>query len=140
MKKFFSLTGAVIAVLALITISCEKTPEELLIGKWEVQYVDINGYVNNVLVIDSTANYDPGEMQLEFFDGGTGKEYENGDLNDTFTWAVNGDKVTVTVSGSDPMEFAFTVGEKAMSYTMTEEWTEGEVNYKIEMIFHLKRL
>jgi hypothetical protein len=140
MKKIFSFTSIVIAAIALITISCEKTPEELLIGKWEVQYVDVMGYVNNVLVIDSTATYDPGEMQLEFFEGGTGKEYENGDLNDTFTWVVNGDKVTVTVSGSDPMEFAFTVGKSAMSYTMTEEWTEGDISYKIVMIFNLKRL
>ena len=140
MKKFFSLTGAVIAVIALITISCEKTPEELLIGKWEVQSVHIQGYANNVLLLDSIATYDPGDMQLEFFEGGTGKEYENYELNDNFTWVVNGDKVTVTVSGSDPMEFPFTVGEKAMSYTMTEEWTEGEDNFKIEMIFHLKRL
>jgi hypothetical protein len=52
-------------------------------------------------------------MTLKILDDGTGEEWEDGDLNDTFTWVLDGDIITVTVAGEVPMEIP-------MIYTVTD--------------------
>jgi hypothetical protein len=142
MKKLFSLTSLIFIAIALITVSCEKTPEELLIGKWEVQSVNVKLYINNVLQDEATEPYDANEMVIEFLEGGTGKEYEDNVLNDTFGWSVNGDKITITFIDEDPQDVTFSVGEDDLTFSMTESETDpssGDVT-KMVMTFTLKRI
>jgi hypothetical protein len=142
MKKLFSLTTLIVAVIALITTGCEKTPEELLIGKWEVQSMDLKLYIDNVLEESATETYDPNEMVLEFLDGGSGKEYSSGTQVDTFNWTVNGDKLTLTYTGEDPVEVKFSVGENSLEVTMEESETDSETGdvYKMVMVIKADRV
>jgi hypothetical protein len=117
MKKLISFTSLIIFFLILISSGCKKdeevvtkTPEELLIGTWDVSYFAQVTYLNGVKyegseTIDLIA---PGEMTLKILDDGTGEEWENGDLIDTFTWVLNGDIITVTVAGEVPMVMPMT--------------------------------
>jgi len=142
MKKLFSLTSLIFIAIALITVSCEKTPEELLIGKWEVKSLNVKLYLNNVLQDEATEPYEANAMVIEFLEGGTGKEYEDNVLNDTFGWSVNGDKLTITFIDEDPTEVTFSVGEDDLTFSMTESETDpssGDVT-KMVMTFTLKRI
>jgi hypothetical protein len=142
MKKLFSLTSLIFIAIALITVSCEKTPEELLIGKWEVKSLNVKLYLNNVLQDEATEPYEANAMVIEFLEGGTGKEYEDNVLNDTFGWTVNGDKLSITFIDEDPQEVTFSVGEDDLTFSMTESETDpssGDVT-RMVMTFTLKRI
>lgn len=126
MKKFISFTGLIIFFLILISSGCKKDEEvNLLIGTWSVSYQSTVLYKNGEYFSSDTIKLlNPGEMDLKIFDGGTGEEWENGTLNDTFTWVLNGDILTVTVAGDPPMvmEMTYTVTDKKLLLigTMTQ--------------------
>jgi hypothetical protein len=122
MKKFISFTGLIIFLLILISSGCKKdevvvtkTTEELLIGTWDVSYFAQVTYLNGVKEEESESIdlIAPGGMTLEILDDGTGEEWEYGDLNDTFTWVLDGDILTITVAGEVPMVMP-------MSFTVTD--------------------
>jgi hypothetical protein len=117
MKKLISLTGLIILLLALISSGCKKdeevvtkTTEELLVGTWDVSYFAEVTYLNGEKLGESESIdlLNPGDMTLEILDDGTGEEWEDGALNDTFTWVLDGDILTVTVAGEVPMVMPMT--------------------------------
>ena len=140
MKKLFSFTSLIFLVLALITVSCEKTPEELLIGKWEIQSLNLKIYANNVLQDQATETYTANEMVLEFLEGGVGKEYADNVLSSTFAWAVDGDVCTITYTGDEAFDVTFTVDEDNLTFSMEETETDGGTVYKYVMTFTGKRV
>jgi hypothetical protein len=142
MKKLFSLTSLIFAVIALITVSCEKSSEELIIGKWEVKTLNLKMYINNVFEDEATENYDAEEMVLEFLEGGTGKEYEDGTLNDTFEWSIDGDVLTITFPDDDPMVVTFSVDKDKLVFSMEDSSTDSESGdvYKYVMTFTANRI
>lgn len=98
--------------------SCEKekTAADLLIGKWEIQFLHIIAYVDNDILGDSTANYDSGNAWIDFKDDNSGhvyvKDYENYD----FTWSVNGDVINFKAPSQATIYMSFTVSETNLTY------------------------
>jgi hypothetical protein len=122
MKKFISFTSLIIFFLILISSGCKKdeevvtkTPEELLIGTWDVSYFAQVTYLNGVKYegSESINLLNPGDMTLKIFDDGTGESWTDGALDSSFTWVLNGDIITVTVAGEVPMVID-------MTYTVTD--------------------
>lgn len=140
MKKLFSFTSLIFLSLALITVSCEKSPEELLIGKWEIQTLTVKVYENNVLQDQASDSYEANEMVLEFLEGGAGKEYSDNVLIDTFGWSVNDDVCTITYTGDEPFEVSLSVDEDKLSFSMEESETDGDIVYKYVMTFSGRRI
>lgn len=140
MKKLFSFTTLIFLVLALLTVSCEKSPEELLIGKWEIQTLNFKTYENNVLQDQETETYTANEMVLEFLEGGSGKEYSDNVLTSTFSWAVDGDICTISNPGEEPFDLNLSVGEDNITFSMEESETDGGIVYKYVMTFSGKRI
>jgi hypothetical protein len=143
MKKTFYLTGLIMFLLAFSIVSCEKdkTPEELLIGKWNMvseHYID---YEDGVKSGEDTYTYDPGEGAIEFLNGGTGKIYEDGVVQETFSWEVNGDVLTITETGTVGyyINMDFTVSETDLTLKFSDEETYDGVVYKTETEIILSR-
>jgi len=141
MKKLFSLTGLIVFLLAFSIIGCkkDKTPEELIIGKWNAVSEAWTDYEDGVKTDEGTDTYDQNEMALEFSDNGTGKVYYDNQVGDTFTWEMNGDVLTVIIPGEDPEEMGFTVNEDDLTLTMTYEETYDGVVYKYVSDLYLTR-
>jgi hypothetical protein len=143
MKKIFYVTGSILFLLALSLTSCEdeKTPEELLIGKWDMESEHYTEYTDGVKTDENTYTYDPGEEAIEFLEGGTGKIYEDGVANETFSWEISGDILTVTEPGDEdePMDMDFTVSETGLTLEFSSEETFEGVVYKSEAELILSR-
>jgi hypothetical protein len=137
MKKIFSSISLILVLFALATVTCkkDKSSEELLIGKWEIQTMYWVDYKNNVKTDEGTETFSADEMVLEFLSNKTGKEYEDGNLNDTFEWSINGDKITLTLTGEDPMDIDFSVNESTLTFSMTEIEVDGSDTYRYEMTY-----
>ena len=126
MKKIVFYTSLVVLLITLATSSCEKTKtsEELLIGKWEMQFLHIVSYVDNVILNDSTTYYIPGNSWIEFEDNNTGQVYIKDQQNDGFNWSVNGDNVTIkfTTGAKNTVISTFSVSETQLTWynTMNE--------------------
>jgi hypothetical protein len=133
MKKLFSLTGFMLFLLALSSVSCEKKDkaiEDQLIGKWNVVTEKYTEYKDNVKTYEGTDTYGPGEMVIEFFADGTGKIYEDGDLTETFDWKINGDLLAIT-SGIEGTKVAeFNINKSTMTLKISAEGTFDGVIYK----------
>jgi len=142
MKKLFCVTGSVLFLLALSLTSCEdeKTPEELLIGKWNMETEHYTSYEDGVKTDEETYTYDPGEGAIQFLEGGTGKIYEDGVVQDTFSWEINGDILAITETGSSiSINMDFTVSESKLTLRFSYEETWEGVVYKEETELFLSR-
>jgi len=129
MKKTFCVTGSILFLIALSFTSCEKkTPEELLIGKWNMKSEHYIAYQDGVKTDEDTYDYDPGEGAFLFLNDGTGKIYEDGVVEYTFTWEINGDVLTISSFEQGVTEMDFTVSENDLTLTYSNRATlEGRV-------------
>lgn len=140
MKQTICVTGSILFLIALSFTSCEKkTPEELLIGKWNMESEHYIDYEDGVKTDEDTNDYDPGEGAISFLDDGTGKIYEDGVVEDTFTWEINGDILTVSMPGQGVMEMDFTVSENDLTLTYSNEGTLEGIVFKTEWEITLSR-
>jgi hypothetical protein len=113
--------------------------EELVVDRWNVFSQKVTVYKNNVIIQDTTAYYTVGEMAIEFLVNGTGNEYENGVLNDTFTWSQNGDSLVVIITGQDPISLKCIVNGDTMTLNTAIELTSGSDVYRLVEYMVLKR-
>lgn len=134
MKRLISFTGLAFFLLALTTSSCKKDKVNLLIGTWNVSYQSVLTYLNGEQANDTTNLFNPGDMIIKIFDGGTGEEWEKGTLHDSFTWILNGDVIDVTLNGQETaMEMAYTVTEKKLLLIDKVTTTLGNDTYVTTM-------
>jgi hypothetical protein len=99
----------------------EKTPEEMLVGKWEIQFLHTVSYVDNVFLGDSTAYYDTGDAWIEYKDNRTGKVYFKDVQNDEFTWSVEEDIITIdfTTGNQNTVYLTFSVSDTQLTWYST---------------------
>jgi hypothetical protein len=99
---------------------------------WNMESDHYTDYEDGVKIDEDTYDYDPGEGAISFLEGGTGKVYEDGVVEDTFSWEISGDILKITVPGEDVMHMDLTVSENdlTLKYSYEETW-EGVV-YKTE--------
>ena len=123
MKNLIFCTRLVVILIALTTSSCEKdkTPEELLIGKWEIQFLHKIAYVDDIFLGDTTIYYDPGDAWIKFNDDKTGGTYFFGPGPNDFKWSVNGDNITInfTTGDKNTVVLTFAVSETTLSWVAT---------------------
>lgn len=139
MKKLFSLTRLIIFLLALSTVSCEKTDEELLVGKWEGVSERTIDYEDSEIVKDSTYTYESDEFVLEIFADGTCKSFEYGVLDKTWDWEIDGDIFSL-IEGYNSRGAKYTINEDTLTMDFTSEWDEEGVEYKRVFYYIFKRI
>jgi hypothetical protein len=120
MKKRIVGFSLSFTLIALILVSCEcdeeNTTEELLIGKWNIQFLHIIASVDNVYLGDSTAYWNSGDAWIEFKDDKTGHTYIKDTEDHGFTWSIEGEIVKYMVSGQPTINMTVTVGESQLAY------------------------
>jgi hypothetical protein len=136
MKKLISFTGLIIFFLALVSSSCKKDEEvSLFVGIWNVRSESMVVYLNNEKYSETIDLYDPGDMVLKIFDGGTG-EHWTGDVKDqNFTWVLSGNTITVTLDDEDNtvMAMTYTVTDTRMILMIDQTSIEGSDTYVMNM-------
>ncbi len=86
-------TAFLLCILFLSLSGCEekKTPEEVLIGTWNIKSVRTIEYHNETKTYDDTHNYNPNEFAIQFLENGIGKVYMDGVVVDSYAWSFNAD-------------------------------------------------
>jgi hypothetical protein len=145
MKRYFTVIGLISFLFALSAGSCkkEKSSEELLIGRLNLDSEKTTSFENGVKTDKESITYEPGEKVKEIIKNGTGKYYEDGNLTEIFDWEIVGYLLIVTIvtppTGDNPVEAEFTVNENTMTLRMTEEFTFNQIVYKLVFDAILKR-
>lgn len=91
--KRLSFVSALIILLSFFSTSCkkEKSAEELIIGKWDVQDFTEVIYVGGIKTESYTYYLQPEELQFQFVDDGSGISYKDGDIDFAFEWTIDND-------------------------------------------------
>ncbi len=105
MKRILLLTGL---ALGMGTFSCKKgdsavarSKEELIVGKWSINRVQVKGYLSGALVADSVLPNTPKPENFAKFDGAGNIEYRfNKATSDFGTYIFKGqDSIHATIAG-----------------------------------------
>ncbi len=134
-RKAFKLFTAFLLAFALFFVGCEDdgpSIKSLLLGKWQVNSVVMTGYIGGTQIGQESETFDPNELVVEFVDGGTGIVYEYGDQTDTFSWTLDGKKMTFPPFGWDPVEGTVKVTKTTLKVTWEEEETVEQITYTIK--------
>ncbi|MDQ1296684.1 MAG: hypothetical protein QG611_662 [Bacteroidota bacterium] len=140
MKNLILTPAFIVAFTCLFLSSCEKEKplSELIIGKWEVEYVTQVIYENNVLKAEYKEYLDDNEIAMQLVTGGTGIYSESTD-DYLFSWTFNGTSLTISKLSQETLVWNVEMnGDKLVwSYNSTD--TENPV-VTYEYLFTAKRV
>lgn len=138
MKKFKSF-AALLMIFALFFVGCEDdgpSTKSLLLGKWQINSISMSAYIGGALIATESETFDTNELVIEFVDGGTGIVYNYGEIDDTFTWSLDGKKMTFPPFGMDPVQGTVNVTKTTLKVTWEEEETYDQITYTIEYVIN----
>ena len=133
-RKTFKLFAAFLLAFAIFFVGCEDdgpSTKSLLLGKWQINSVVLTAYVGGQQIAQESETFEANELVIEFLDGGTGIVYEYGDQIDTFTWSLDGKKMTFPPFGQAPVEGTVKVTKTTLKVTWEEEETIEQITYTI---------
>ncbi len=133
-RKSFKLFASLLLVFALFFVACEDdgpSTKSLLLGKWQITTITLTAYIGGQQIAQESETFEANEMVIEFLDGGSGIVYEYDDQIDTFTWSLDGKKMTFPPFGEAPVEGTVNVTKTTLKVTWEEEEVEQQVTYTI---------
>lgn len=136
-RNTFRFFTAFLLVFALFFAACEDdgpSTKSLLLGKWQINLVSMSAYIGGALIATESETFETNELVIEFVDGGTGIVYNYGDIDDTFTWSLDGKKMTFPPFGMDPVEGTVKVTKTTLEVTWEEEETYDQITYTIKYL------
>ncbi len=129
--KFFT---AILLAFALFFAGCEDdgpSTKSLLLGKWQITSITLTAYIGGQQVAQESETYEANELVIELLEGGTGIVYTYGDIEDTFTWSLDGKKMTFPPFGEAPVEGTVNVTKTTLKITWEEEEVVEQITYTI---------
>ena len=143
MKNLVFYSSLVVLLISLITAGCKKDKSEPIVGKWEFLSCHADTIVNNIIIDDSTINYNPGDRWIEFYDDNTGY-VKNIGATANFTWSVNGNEIMAKVAGQAPLYLIYILEEPKLTWTVTfaegDDWPNPGDHYKLVLTEILQRM
>ena len=140
MKKLILTPVFIISLALLFLTSCEKEKplSELIIGKWEVEYVTQVIYENNVLKAEYKEYLNENKITMQLVSGGTGI-YSESNEDYLFSWTFDGTSITILNLSQDTLVWNLKMdGDKLVwSYNATDS-NNTSVTY--EYFFTAKRI
>lgn len=133
MKRIRFFTAFLLA-FALFFAGCEDdgpSTKSLLLGKWQITSITLTAYIGGQQIAQESETYEANELVIELLDGGTGIVYEYGDQVETFTWTLDGKKMTFPPFGEAPVEGTVNVTKTTLKITWEEEEVVEQVTYTI---------
>lgn len=141
MMKKLILTPVFIVSLALLFLtSCEKEKpiSELIIGKWEVEYVTQVIYENNILSAEYKEYLNENKITFQLVAGGTGI-YSESNEDYLFSWTFDGTSITILNLSQDTLVWNLKMdGDKLVWSYNTTDSNNTSVTY--EYFFTAKRI
>jgi hypothetical protein len=143
MKKSISVSGLLIMFLIINSTSCKKdntiqSLDEQIIGKWDVQSIQQVSYEDDVKVSETTVYLKKDELSFQFAEGGTGIQYQDGEIAGVFTWEITDG--TMHIEGGDQaLEWAITIENDILVWSYPETEVINEITYKYEFFYSAKR-
>lgn len=134
-SKTFKFLTALLLVFGLVFTGCEDdgpSTKSLLLGKWQINSVSMSAYIGSQLIATESETFEANELVVEFVDGGTGIVYSYGEIDDTFTWSLDGKKLTFPPFGMDPVEGTVKVTKTTLKVTWEETETYEGITYNIK--------
>jgi hypothetical protein len=134
MKRLTRIAVPVVLFLLLQLSSCEKEKplSEMIVGKWEVETLTQDNYVDNVKETAIIYYYQPGDMTVQFVEGGSGIVSENGDPIILFTWTLNG-RIVILMNGDEMLQWEVWFENENLMWSFSQ--TEIEDNYTTKRVF-----
>jgi hypothetical protein len=143
MKKSFSVSGFLILLLIIISTSCKKdntiqSLDEQIIGMWDVQSIQQVSYENDVKVSETTVFLKTDELSFQFAEGGTGIQYQDGEIAGVFTWEITDS--TIHIEGGDQsLDWSVTIENNILVWSYPESEVINDITYKYEFFYSAKR-
>jgi hypothetical protein len=136
MKKTTSFSLPITFLIVSLLTSCEKEKplNEQIIGKWEVQSIQQVNYENNIKVSETTIFLKSDEYAIQFAEGGSGIQYQGGEIYGVFTWVLTGETVRIT-GGNIIYDWKITIDNNTIVWSFTESETTGGATYKYEFFY-----
>jgi hypothetical protein len=139
MKKLILPTGFLLFVIPVLFTSCEKEKplSELMIGKWDVEYIIRFTYKSNVLMSEYKEYQDAGTIIMQFVTGGSGI-YSNPDDDYLFSWTLNGNSISIKNLSQDTLVWELKMDGDKLVWSYKETDTE-DTSVTYEYFFTAKR-
>ena len=141
-----TLMGGVILLLAAVLVSCSKSADNNIIGKWQSTTVAYQTYEGDRLVDEGSSNCIDWYLGFEFREGGSGQiiDYDSGAGSSTLpiTWVIMGDKLIIT-SASSASSLTFdivSISSSSMVLSLTSEYAESGVRYRDVETYTFKKI
>ncbi|HNW56741.1 MAG TPA: hypothetical protein PLR88_08535 [Bacteroidales bacterium] len=141
MKNTIFLSAILLVLLSSGLTSCEKekSADELIIGTWKVQDYTSILYIGGIKSESHTYFLNTDELSFEFLEGGSGIEYQDGEMYQVFEWTIENSSLVMTY-GKIVQNWSFTVDEGTLTFTATGSGTMDDgTAYTYDVIYTATR-
>jgi hypothetical protein len=135
-KKVISVSVLIISLFVFLLASCEKEKplSEQIIGKWNVQSIQQVNYENNVKVSETTIFLKTDEYAIQFVDGGSGIQYQDGAIAGAFEWVLTGSIIRIT-GGNNIYNWTITIDNNTLIWSYTNSEVVNGTTNKYEFFY-----
>ena len=137
MKKNISVPALFAFLTLFLLTSCEKKDLPLndqLIGKWEVQSIQQVNFENNVKISETTIFLKTNEYSIQFVDGGTGIQFQDGAIVGAFTWTLSGQTLRIT-GGTSIWDWGISINSNTLVWSYSESEVVDTITKKYEYYY-----
>lgn len=135
MKK--SIYAFCLIALAFATTSCEKEKslEEAIIGRWEVQSEQQIYYLDGDKKFEYIFYYEAGETEYEFTSGGSIIRYYMDDVDGMSTFTITGSIITIENGDNDIDWEKTSIDGSTLTWTQTGTEVIDDLTYTVEIVY-----
>jgi hypothetical protein len=139
-KKVITVSVLIGSLFMFFITSCEKEKplSELIVGKWKVQTIQQVNYENNVKVSETTIFLKTDEYAMQFVEGGSGIQYQDGQAAGVFEWVLTGSIIRIT-AGNYIYDWTVTVDNNTLVWTYTDSEVVNGTTNKYEFFYTATR-
>jgi len=133
LKKNLKYSGIFLLTFLMFIASCkkdeDKTLEEQLIGKWELESAFYQYYENGIKTGEQTDIFNANESVYEFIQDGSGNYYSDGTKKGTFTWNLTDPGIKIEFP-NDLIEGNISIKSNTMTLEGSFSFISGGTEYE----------
>ena len=139
-KKTISIYVLIGSLIIFFMTSCEKEKplSEQIVGKWKVQSIQQVNYKDNVKVSETTIFLKTDEYAMQFVEGGSGIQYQDGASVGVFDWVLTGTILRIT-AGNSIYDWTITIDNNSLVWSYTDSEVVNGTTNKYEFFYTATR-
>lgn len=141
MKKLITIPALLLVLISITMVSCEKEKSlnELIAGKWDVLSIKQVTYEDNIKLSETTVFTRPGDFSIQFVDGGTGIQFEEGEAVGVFSWTLSSNILQI-MGGTQIYSWTITIDNDVLVWSFEDSETIDGTIYKYEYFYSAGRI